>query len=73
MVIYADDIALVISSMVELQRIYHHLSYALEYFCLQFDPKKFSYIRFGECDDERIFLFDKDDNLLITPVSKSVR
>ena len=59
--------------MFELQSIYSHLSKAMDYFSLKFDPKKFNFIRFGNCDDEKIFLFDDDDNLSITEVSQSVR
>lgn len=73
LIIYADDIAVVAASMVELQSIYTNLTRALDYFCLRFDPKKFNFIRFGDCDDEEIFLFEENDNITVTRFSESVR
>ena len=59
--------------MVELQIIYTHLIHSLDQFCLKFDSKIFHFFRFGEYNDDKIYLFDDDDNLTITKVSQSVR
>lgn len=56
--LYSDDIACIVSSVAELQLIFTHISDALAHFNMTFDYGKSQFLRFGDCEIERVVLTD---------------